>query len=970
MNQKQPKLIVGIGASAGGLRPIEEFFRTMPLDSGMAFVVVQHLSPHSKSLMDELLARYTEMPIHRVTDGIKIEPNQIYLIPPRKDLKISDGCLVLCDQVATGGLNLPIDSFFRSLAQQAGKDAVAIVLSGSGSDGARGVPDIHRAGGLVIAQSPETASFDSMPKSSIKTGLVDQVCEVGDMSKLLLKYFNHRDHGKLPSSDAGKDIDKKLAWMFKLYEAKSGIDFSLYKPATIHRRVDRRVQLGAFSGLDEYRKRVESDEDESDALFRDLLVEVTKFFRDPEAFEIMRTKVIPDLVANAGEEEFRAWVCGCATGEEAYSIAMLVDDCMQKAGNHQKLFKVFATDVHQGSIQLAGEGIYPPESLKLLPDGFLDRYFVKRDDSYQIKPDIRQNIIFAENNATNDPPFTKLDLITCRNMLIYLRPKTQQRVLSVFHYGLRKGGVLFLGPSETLLDLKTEFQEISRQWRIFRKRRDVRLLGSQRVPMRARATGSTPAAHTKTLGQLQKQSLTNLSLNGLVSRYVPPSLLIGENNELIHSIGKARHLLSFPEGSPSSNVLQLLKDELRVTVSAALHQCRKNEETVSLSGVNIQFPKEEDSGIHKLQVETFMQEGEQLCLISFIKLDETTPEPVPTELNIDTSSHTDEHLRQMKLELDYTRETLQSTVEELESSNEELQATNEELVASNEELQSTNEELHSTNEELHTVNQESQQRIEQFSEVTEDLELLLGRTSTGVLFLDRDLNIRKFTRSVTSYFDLCPADIGRSIKAFRHQTGVENLYQKLHEVIATGSEFTLESSVDDYEDLIVEIAVRRENEVISGAMLTVGRKTSLGFGVGSRQFYLPLGAGFWQWPDVKSDEMWWSPKCYELLGMDVDSMPATFSSWRDLVHEEDVHRMRNAGTKDCLFVQKGYLLIQMKCADGRYRKFEYRAAFVMDDCERPKSMMGSFGLAPTGERANKPAAPNFIEGSDLSRNEV
>ena len=948
MNEKNLSLVVGIGASAGGLKPIEEFFRHMPFDSGMAFVVVQHLSPDFKSLMDELLQRHTDMPIHRVTDGIELKPNQVYLIPPKKDLSIADGKLILKERQTTGGLNLPIDGFFASLADQLGEDSVAVVLSGSGGDGSVGVRQVHDAGGLILVQNPKSASFDGMPRAAIKTKVVDLVCEVHEMPDQLIDYLRHRDPQQLKIVDES-DVDAGArGWVNKLFLSTHGVDFSNYKPGTMQRRLERRMQLATVGSLLEYKQRVENDSQEADSLFRDLLVEVTHFFRDPDAFYLLRDKVIPKLIRESQpDQEFRAWVCGCATGEEAYSIAILIQECLQAAGLEKRPFRVFATDVHSGSVEIAGEGVYPEAALESLPEEYRSRYFTPLGDEFKIKQELRQKIVFAVNDATTDPPFTKLNLVSCRNLLIYLIPSAQKQILSNFHFGLQKKGVLFLGPSETLAGLSVEFEEIDRHWKVFRKRRDVRLADSSRVGLNAMLT---PPAYTKKRGsfkEFQSQSHANASLKGLINRYVPPSLLVDEFNEVVHCIGDARRLLTFPDGDPTNNVLQLLDKELTIPVSAALHRCKHGSETVAFKGVRVLFPGDQEPGLFTLQVESLKERNENLYLISFVQAAER-PQLSKPEFEFKPHENAEEQMETLSLELNYTRETLQATVEELESSNEELQSTNEELMASNEELQSTNEELQSTIEELHTVNQEGTRRIDELNEVTEDLELLLSRTSTGILFLDGSMNIRRFTRSITRYFDLQPSDIGRCIENFTHRTGVEELYPQLRQALETGVELTLEKDLADQETMLVEVAIKKEFNETTGVMLTVGQNAVRGFGVG----YLPAGAGFWQWPNVREDAQWWSPKCYHLLGMEESDTAPAMSSWRELVHEDDAHRLLRAGTNRCVFVQKGYLVLRMKCADGQYRRFEYRAAFVMDKNNQPKSMMGS--IAPFVDGMEEP----------------
>ena len=955
-----PELIVGIGASAGGLKPIEELFDHMPGDTGFAFVVIQHLSPDFKSLMDELLSRHTDMPIFKVSDGVAVERNTIYLIPPEKNMAVKDGRLLLTEKLKKPNLHLPIDNFFASLADEFGKNSVAIVLSGSGSDGSRGIQKVHEAGGFVLVQNPEAASFDGMPRAAIKTKATDITCDVQEMPDFLLKFSRYRDVEHI-KEDLRTSQGDDLNWANSFFLEHFGVDFSKYKPGTIRRRIERRIQLTTAENMRVYRERVESNPEEADHLFRDLLVEVTQFFRDPDAFDLLRESIVPKLIEQAkDDEEFRAWICGCATGEEAYSIAMIIDDCMRDADSYIKPFKVFATDVHPGSIEFAGEGKYSERSLINLPEEFRSRYFVRDENGFRARQEIRQRIIFAVNDVTTDPPFTNLNLISCRNLLIYLLPQAQQQVLSRFHFGLKKNGVLFLGPSETIAELSGEFDEISRQWRFFKKRRDIRLTDERTAVIESQALRAVTGHQS--LRHFQRQTLANSSLVSIVNRYVPPSLLVDGYNELIHSIGKARQLLTFPEGKPTNNVLQLLGQELSVPVSAALHRCRSSLETVVFKGVRVKFPGDEESRLLNVVVDPILEREETLFLVSFPETDSQQDEI--NEFEYDSIQSNGEEMEQLRVELNYTRETLQATVEELESSNEELQATNEELIASNEELQSTNEELQSTNEELHTVNQENRQRIEQLHEVTEDLELLLSRTATGIMFLDEHLNIRKFTRSITRYFDLQQCDVGRSIENFTHRTGVENFYKQLKEAAETGSEFVLETSYSESESLLIEVSVHRSENKVTGLMLTIGHKAVHGFGIGSRQFYLPVGSGFWQWPDVTKDKMWWSPKCFELLGFEEGEISPTFSSWRDLVHEDDRDRLQNAGTENCVFVQQGYLLLRMKCKDTLIRKFEYRAAFVMDKEDRPKSMMGSFA---TYEHPRETPASRRVKSSPIAQ---
>ncbi|HVJ79462.1 MAG TPA: chemotaxis protein CheB, partial [Planctomycetia bacterium] len=444
---KSPSHVVGIGASAGGLEALELLFEKMPVATGMAFVVVQHLSPDFKSVMDELLSRKTSIPIHRVEDSMEVEADQIYLIPPRKDMIISNGRLLLTDKDPKQAVNLPIDNFLRSLAQDAGDRAIGVVLSGTGSDGSRGIREIHECGGLVIAQTPETAKFDGMPNSAKATGAVDLVLPPGEIPAALVKFSTH---GLWNSQEAAEEADLAAGPMtaaFRLLRDSFGIDFSHYKTNTISRRIDRRLLLNRIDGLDEYVRTLKQDPVELGCLYKDLLIGVTRFFRDAEAFERLEKDVIPELIGQKADgEELRIWVAGCATGEEAYSIAIIVKECLERL-NRKLAVKIFASDVHRASADFAGSGAYEEAQLADVDPERIGRHFQPKNGAFHVSQEIRQMVVFAQHNLLKDAPFTKLDMVTCRNLLIYLLPAVQKKVLSFFHFGLNTGGVLFLGPS-------------------------------------------------------------------------------------------------------------------------------------------------------------------------------------------------------------------------------------------------------------------------------------------------------------------------------------------------------------------------------------------------------------------------------------------------------------------------------------------------------------------------------------------
>ncbi|HVH40840.1 MAG TPA: chemotaxis protein CheB, partial [Labilithrix sp.] len=502
----KPTHVVGIGASAGGLEALERFFDKLPQTSGMAFVLVQHLSPDFKSLMDELLARHTDLPIQLVEDGMPVEADHVYLIPPKKEMIIAEGRLLLSERDRQQELTLPIDVFFRSLAQDCGPRAIAIVLSGGGSDGSRGVRAVHEAGGLVIVQDGESAQFNGMPKTARDAGVAHWVLPPEDMPKVILEHA--RTHGNAAQAPRDEDPNGFEA-VYRMLQTEFGIDFTHYKPSTVTRRIERRLKLARTDDVAAYVDRLKRERDELDTLYRDLLIGVTRFFRNEEAFHILETKVLPELVKQkAPGSTLRVWIAGCATGEEAYSLAILLHELAARRGDLQ--VKIFATDVHRGSIDIAARGVYDEAAVANVSNERLERYFWRHGKTFQVVPDLRQMIVFAAHDVIRDAPFTRVDLITCRNLLIYLQPPAQQKVLSLFHFALNRGGVLFLGPSETLGLLSHDFETVDRHWHFYRKFSDVRIPVDTRLSPR-RPDGTRAAVVTA--------SAPRASVPGLLGTY-------------------------------------------------------------------------------------------------------------------------------------------------------------------------------------------------------------------------------------------------------------------------------------------------------------------------------------------------------------------------------------------------------------------------------------------------------------------
>lgn len=771
-----PAAIVGIGASAGGLEALESFFEHMPIGSGLAFIVVQHLSPDFKSLMDELLSRHTKIHIHRVVDGMEVEADSIYLIPPKKEMIISGGRLLLTDKDPGQSLTLPIDVFFRSLAQDMGNRSLGVILSGTGSDGSRGVRAIHEAGGLVFVQEPETAKFDGMPKSALDTGVVDYVCAPEELPTMILKHVARPEH---EVQVANAVSEEGINAIFRILRDEYGIDFSHYKQSTVMRRVERRLQLNQSLDLEDYVEQLRSSSQEVNSLYKDLLIGVTEFFRDAEAFERLERDVIPQLLDRLpSSDELRIWVAGCGTGEEAYSIAILLDEAFTQLGRPNNA-KVFATDVHRASLEFASAGVYEQASLARVSPERLKKYFVRRGGHYHVSQDLRKTIVFAPHNVIKDAPFTKLDLISCRNLLIYFQPVAQKKVLSLFHFGLKAGGVMFLGPSESPGEIADEFEPIDSHWKMFRKRRDVRLPADMRLPLssgylypRPRVTSVSPAGTSYPDMELLR------AYDVLLAEYVPPSLLIDSKRELVHTFGGAGRFITPPDGRMSRDVLEMVHKELKPVLTGAIQRASKEMVPVVYTGVQIETP----DGVEELKVRvnpiSARDSSQPYMLITMESVAKRSPQQGQQE-QVDMQRASENQMRSLEVELRYTKENLQATIEELETSNEELQATNEELVASNEELQSTNEELHSVNEELYTVNAEHQRKIDQLSQLTADMDNLLESIDVGTVFLDRDLCIRKFTPRITEVFHILPQDVGRRIDSFASNIDYDDLVEDI-----------------------------------------------------------------------------------------------------------------------------------------------------------------------------------------------
>ena len=794
--------VVGIGASAGGLEPLERLFSHLPVDTGMAFVVVQHLSPDFKSLMSELLSRRTAMPVRPAEHEMRVEPNSVYLIPPTKEMTIKQRRLLLHDKDPKHGLALPIDLFLRSLARDLGERAVAVILSGSGSDGSRGIQDVHRAGGSVFCESPDTAQFSGMPLSAMNTGIVDQVLPAEDIAAAIAA-LGKPSVGEHPPASA--EADHAGDAILRLLRDEYGIDFSHYKASTVTRRIERRLALNRSLDLDMYVNQLRADPRELNSLYEDLLIGVTRFFRDEASFSVLETQVIPEIVdRTSGDEQVRVWVPGCATGQEPYSIAMLLHERLAAERRHINV-KILATDVHKTSLEVASAGVYSEAQLAGVSPERLKRFFTLKNDGYHVVQALRESIVFAPHNLIRDAPFTKLDLVVCRNLLIYFQPHAQQTVMTLFHFSLKPGGFLFLGSSESPGAMLDEYDVVDEHAKLYRKRRDIALPRDLKLPLaRTAAAAKATLANLSRTTTIQPQLLA--AYDRLLDRFMPPSFLVDADGTLVDSFGGASPLLRMRERRPSTFLLDMLNDDLKAVVSGALHRIRRNPEVIVCADVAV--PGQAQPFTVTAEPIRAVQGTLTHVLITFAPEGMAAPARLPSAGLADSAapeaaaprpgSGAAIHVESLEEELTYTKQNLQAAIEELEATNEELQATNEELIASNEELQSTNEELHSVNEELYTVNAEYQKKNVELQELNNDIEHLLNGTDVATIFLDRELCIRKFAPRIARTFDLLPQDLGRSIRSFSHDLTHATLIADLERVLREGS--SIETQTWDSKD--------------------------------------------------------------------------------------------------------------------------------------------------------------------------
>jgi chemotaxis methyl-accepting protein methylase len=821
--------IVGIGASAGGLEALEQFLSHVPEGSGMAFVIVQHLDPTHKGVMPELLQRSTGMKVVQVKDQTKVQPGRVYVIPPNKDMSVLHGVLHLLEPVSPRGLRLPIDFFFRSLAADRGERSVGIVLSGMGSDGTLGLRAIKEKGGLVLVQEPSSAKFDAMPRSAVDSGMADFTAPSGDLPGKLIAYLTHAPLmagvGLPPEGKTRSALEKVVI----LLRAHNGNDFSLYKKNTLYRRIERRMNIHQIDKIATYVRFLRENPHELELLFKELLIGVTSFFRDPASWEQLRDLAIPALLSTrpAGRR-MRAWVPGCSTGEEAYSLAMVFKEALEQAKPKGIVpIQIFATDLDRDAVDKARQGLFPNNIAADVSPDRLDRFFIKEENGYRAGKMIREMVIFAPQNVIMDPPFTRLDLIICRNLLIYLAQEVQRKLMPLFHYSLNPGGMLFLGSAESIGGFSDLFAHVSSKSRIFRRIDSP--LRAEPVEFPSSFAPALPALHEELETPKPGVSLQSLADQVLLRSYCPPAVLVNAKGDILYISGRTGRYLEPAAGKANWNIFAMAREGLRHELTRAFGKARLQKGAVTLTGLKVGTDGGEK--VVDMTVEA-MEEPLGLrgtVLVTFIEAAAAPPAKTKAGGRAPKGSgrsaqgkDLERELHQVREELQITREEMQTSQEELKSANEELQSTNEELQSTNEELTTSKEEMQSLNEELQTVNAELQAKVDELLRMNNDMKHLLNSSDVATVFLDGDLNVRRFTTPATRIIHLIPGDVGRPLTDIASSLLYPALASDVREVLETLASVEKEIATGDGRWFALRILPYRTAENrIDGVVITL-----------------------------------------------------------------------------------------------------------------------------------------------------
>jgi two-component system, chemotaxis family, CheB/CheR fusion protein len=822
--------VVAIGSSAGGFDALKTFFTAMPPEPGMAFVLVQHLDPDHESTMADLMGRYTPLKVSQAQDGMKVEPDHIYIIPPNRDMGIMNGNLQLIEPLEPHGLRLPINYFLNNLADDQKENSIAIIFSGYGSDGTIGIKSINAVAGMIMAQDPETADSDSMPIHAIETGMVDFVLPPEEMPEKLISYMESAQKTIKRILTPKEETERSLQKIFMLIRNRTGHDFSYYKENTVYRRISRRMNVHQIENMPLYLRFLQESPHEIDILFKEFLINVTSFFRDSESFDALKNNLKKIIESKADVDNFRVWIPGCSSGEEVYSVAITIHELLEESGKNIDV-QIFGTDIDIDAIASARSGTYTANISADVGKERLQKYFVKRNNLYTIRNDIREMAVFAPHDVIKDPPFTKLDMISCRNLLIYLKAEAQQKALSNFNYAINNNGILFLGPSESVGEFLDAFTVLDKKWKIFKcvKSTDFarRFVNIHPLPQ------AIPPSHLTTEMNFEypKNGVNALNISTLVENqlldiYVPPSAIINNFGEILYIHGRLGNYLEPAPGKAKLNILDMAREGLKFELNSAIQNAISKKREILLEGLRVK-----NNGGHifvDITVKPMEHEStKEILIVSFeeVQLQEDAPED---KIILDMTTRGDERITELEDELKLNKERLNITIEEMKSSNEELRSANEELQSLNEEAQSTNEELEtskeelqSINEEMVTVNNELQIKIDELTQIQDDMKNLFNSTEIATIFLDKDLKIKSFTKEATNLIKMIESDVGRPLSDIMSNLKYDKLIGDIQQVIERLTYKELELETNDGKWFQTKIMpYKTSKNIIDGAIIT------------------------------------------------------------------------------------------------------------------------------------------------------
>jgi two-component system CheB/CheR fusion protein len=814
--------VVGIGASAGGLDAINELFDNLPENTDFAFIIVQHLSPDYKSLMGELLSKHTSMQVFEAENNMEVKPNCVYLLPSKKLMTLKGGILCLEEKIKSNVPNNAIDVFFESLALDKADKAVAIILSGTGTDGTKGANRVKENGGTVVVQDPLTAEFDGMPNSAIALGDVDLILPPEIIADELIDYLKESPLSKTFNT-LNRQEEAILADVMDLIFRVTSHDFSHYKRPTINRRLTKRMAERGYSSLLEYYNFLKKNTEEVKELSNEFLINVTKFFRDEDAYAVIQKEVIPNLIEDPKRTEpIKIWVVGCSSGEEPYSLAMLFHEYIQSSKRFDTEVKIFATDIHQESLDFASKGLYSAESVKDMTEEKRKRFFTREGDFYRVSPALRKMVVFAKQNILKDPPFSKIDLLSCRNMLIYMNPLLQKNVLKKFHFAINENGYLFLGPSENIGTLKESVKEIDKKWKIYQCISKPRPGDHDTFLNPAEKSTSYLHLTSKTKSKNALTSIADIFKETLFEEHNYAGIYIDKEFEVKQAIGNFKNFINFPEGNFNFNLLKLVPTDLSIALSTAIRKAVNDNTKVVLKKLRITDNKKDR--LINIIVKPYLVQHTYTQPFIFIILNEEAIEQRKLFVAKREEGAEDmlgQRLEEVEEELRNTKENLQAVIEEVESANEELQSSNEEIISSNEELQSTNEELQSLNEELHTVNAEHQLKIKELLELNDDMNNYFRNTEVGQILVDKKMIIKKFTPVATRQVNLIESDIGRSITDISTNFVNLDFINDIKKVLNSGQSLEKEIRIENGTVFIMRIApYLRLDKVVDGVVVS------------------------------------------------------------------------------------------------------------------------------------------------------